>query len=187
MVPNSDLKGAEAKVVALDAKALAASFRDVRSRTTTLVEPLSAEDCAAQSMEDASPAKWHLAHTTWFFETFVLEDFDPGYRVFDRSFRVLFNSYYNAIGEQHPRPRRGILTRPGLSEVLRYRESVDSALLRKLEAGSLSEAREWFAYALERGGEDWKGAGGIAQDLVRLSEAHLARSGVSNVRGGVAR
>ena len=136
---TSDLKGAEAKGVALDAGDLAASFRDVRSRTTALVEPLSAEDCAAQSMEDASPAKWHLAHTTWFFETFVLEAFDPDYRAFDPSFRVLFNSYYNAVGEQYPRPRRGMLTRPGLSEVLRYRESVDSRLLRELEAGALPE------------------------------------------------
>lgn len=137
-MPNSDLKRVDAKAVALDAEALAARFRDVRGRTTALAAPLSPEDCAVQSMEDASPTKWHLAHTTWFFETFVLEGSEPEYRAFDDSFRVLFNSYYNAVGEQHPRPRRGMLTRPALSEVLRYRESVDAALLRQLEAGSFS-------------------------------------------------
>ncbi len=137
---TSEENGAEAQMANLDAGELADFFGKVRSRTTALVEPLSAEDCAAQSMEDASPAKWHLAHTTWFFETFALNAFDPDYRAFDPSFRVLFNSYYNAVGEQYPRPRRGMLTRPGLSEVLGYRESVDSRLLRELEAGSLPEA-----------------------------------------------
>ena len=96
-------------MVDFDSGELADSFGEVRRRTASLVEPLSAEDCAAQSMEDASPAKWHLAHTTWFFETFVLAASDPDYRVFDPSFRVLFNSYYNAVGEQYPRPRRGLI------------------------------------------------------------------------------
>ena len=91
---------------------LATSYRTVRRATRRLCEPLSAEDCQVQSMPDASPAKWHLAHTTWFFETFVLEPATSGYRPFHPQFRVLFNSYYQTVGEQHPRPRRGLLTRP---------------------------------------------------------------------------
>ncbi len=75
-----------------------------RAATVQLALALSAEDCALQSMPDASPVKWHLAHTTWFFETFVLERFVPGYRHFDPRYRVLFNSYYNAVGDKHPRP-----------------------------------------------------------------------------------
>ena len=113
----------------------ACAYAAVRSATEALVEPLSAEDSAAQSMEDASPAKWHLAHTTWFFETFVLEAL-PGHRAFDDSYRVLFNSYYNTVGEQHPRPRRGLLTRPSLADVRAYRTHVDERILRHLEAGA---------------------------------------------------
>lgn len=90
--------------------------------------PLSPEDCQAQSMPDCSPVKWHLAHTTWFFETFLLSRHAPGYRAFHPSYRMLFNSYYNAIGARHPRPQRGLLTRPDLAEVLRYREHVDEAM-----------------------------------------------------------
>jgi ergothioneine biosynthesis protein EgtB len=113
----------------------ARAYGAVRSATEALGEPLSAEDAAAQSMEDASPAKWHLAHTTWFFETFVLEAL-PGHRAFDDSYRVLFNSYYNSVGEQHPRPRRGLLTRPSLADVRAYRTHVDERILRHLEAGA---------------------------------------------------
>ena len=72
-------------------------------------------------MPDASPVKWHLAHTSWFFETFILEHFEPDFRAFDPAFRVLFNSYYNAIGAKHPRPQRGLITRPSLARVLAYR------------------------------------------------------------------
>jgi ergothioneine biosynthesis protein EgtB len=113
-------------------------YRATREATLSLVAPLSAEDCAIQSMPDASPAKWHLAHTTWFFETFVLEPHAPGYRAFDASYRYLFNSYYNAIGERHPRPERGMLSRPSLDEVLAYRRYVDEALLelRELDTGA---------------------------------------------------
>ena len=82
-------------------------FASIRNTTRLLAVPLSAEDCAIQSMPDASPVKWHLAHTTWFFETFVLAPHQPGYRLFDPAFRVLFNSYYNAVGEKHPRAERG--------------------------------------------------------------------------------
>ena len=107
---------------------LAARYADIRARTMALAQPLSAADCQAQSMPDASPTKWHLAHVTWFFETFLLERFERDFRPFDPAFRVLFNSYYNAIGEQHARPERGLITRPGLEEVLAYRASVDQRM-----------------------------------------------------------
>ena len=119
---------------------LAARYQEVRSATESLCEPLSAEDCAAQSMPEASPAKWHLAHTTWFFETFVLEQALPDHEPYDDDFRVLFNSYYNGIGEQHPRPRRGLLTRPSLDEVLAYRARVDDETRSLIEAGGLPES-----------------------------------------------
>lgn len=104
-------------------------YRSIRQASLALAAPLSAEDCAVQSMPDASPVKWHLAHTTWFFETFVLEPHRPGYRPFEPSYRVLFNSYYHAVGDRHPRPERGLLTRPALEEVLAYRRHVDEAVL----------------------------------------------------------
>ncbi|MGZ5201760.1 MAG: ergothioneine biosynthesis protein EgtB [Telluria sp.] len=106
----------------------------IRQRSLRLAEPLSAEDCCAQSMPDASPIKWHLAHTTWFFETFVLEPYEPGFAPFDPSFRYLFNSYYNGIGARHPRPQRGLLTRPSLEQVLAWRHQVDARLARLLAA-----------------------------------------------------
>ena len=109
------------------ASALAA-FEDVRNASVGLVRGLSDADATVQSMEDASPAKWHLAHTTWFFETFVLAPHAPGYRVFDDRYGFLFNSYYEAVGARHPRPRRGLLTRPPLDEVLAYRAHVDAAM-----------------------------------------------------------
>ncbi len=108
--------------------ALAAQFGRVRLQTERLAHPLSAEDCALQSMPDASPVKWHLAHTTWFFETFILEPAAPGYRPFHPQFRVLFNSYYVAVGARHPRPERGLLSRPSLDEVLAYRRHVDERM-----------------------------------------------------------
>jgi ergothioneine biosynthesis protein EgtB len=113
---------------------LIASYRAVRGVSHQLCQPLSAEDCQSQSMEDASPTKWHLAHTSWFFETFVLEPVVPRYKVFNEQFRVLFNSYYQSVGDQHPRPRRGLLTRPSLDEVRDYRHHVDRHLLDYLEA-----------------------------------------------------
>ncbi|WOB07697.1 ergothioneine biosynthesis protein EgtB [Piscinibacter gummiphilus] len=113
----------------LDADTLATAYRAVRSHTEALAAPLSAEDACAQSMPDASPAKWHLAHTTWFFETFVLERFEPGFAPHAAAYRVLFNSYYNAVGVKHPRPQRGLLTRPSLDEVRAYRAAVDRRVL----------------------------------------------------------
>ncbi len=111
------------------ASQLAQRFLQVRAQTERLIEPLSAEDCQLQSMPDASPAKWHLAHITWFFETFVLERFETGFKPFDGSFRVLFNSYYNGVGEQYLRPRRGLISRPSLQEVLAYRRQVNQRVL----------------------------------------------------------
>ncbi len=113
----------------LHAADLSTAYRAVRSHTDALAAPLSAEDACAQSMPDASPAKWHLAHTTWFFETFVLERFDPAFVPHAPAYRVLFNSYYNAVGDKHPRPQRGLLTRPSLDEVRVYRAAVDQRLL----------------------------------------------------------
>ena len=108
---------------------LAERYREVRRTTEVLAAPLSPEDCTVQSMPDASPVKWHLAHTSWFFETFVVEPGLEGYRPFHPEYRVLFNSYYNTIGAQHPRPARGMISRPSLAEVLAYREHVDRHLL----------------------------------------------------------
>jgi len=101
------------------------AYQRVRARSLEIAAPLSSEDCCAQSMPDASPVKWHLAHTTWFFETFILEAHEAGFAPFHPAFRVLFNSYYNGIGAKHPRPRRGLLTRPSLGEVRAYRADVD--------------------------------------------------------------
>jgi ergothioneine biosynthesis protein EgtB len=104
------------------------SFRRVRARTEALAAPLSAEDACVQSMPDASPTKWHLAHTSWFFEHFVLRARCPGYRVFHERYEYLFNSYYFTVGQMHLRPRRGLVTRPALDEILAYRAHVEEAL-----------------------------------------------------------
>ena len=100
----------------------------VRAATLRLTQGLSGEDMAVQSMPDASPVKWHLAHTTWFFETLILIPHAPGYRLFHPDFGRLFNSYYESLGPRHPRPQRGLLTRPSCEEVLAYRRHVEAAL-----------------------------------------------------------
>lgn len=126
---------------ATDARSPLGRFRRVREATLSLAAPLSAEDQLAQSMPDASPTKWHLAHTTWFFETFLLTPYLQDYRAFDPAFGYLFNSYYEAVGPRQPRPQRGLLTRPPLDRVFAYRAHVDEAmgrLLAKSPEGELS-------------------------------------------------
>ncbi len=116
--------------------ALRRRFLAVRDRSVALAAPLSPEDAMVQSMDDASPAKWHLAHTTWFFERFVLGA-RAGYTPVDARWDFLFNSYYNSAGPMHARARRGLVTRPALAEVLVYRHEVDSRILRSFDAGDI--------------------------------------------------
>lgn len=122
------------------AGALVERYRSVRAMTEALAAPLTAEDQQAQSMPDASPTKWHLAHTTWFFERLVLGEHARGYARFDPRFDLLFNSYYEALGPRHPRPQRGLLTRPPLDEVRRWRAHVDAALDDVLRRDALDDA-----------------------------------------------
>src|SRR5256885_1713066 len=112
------------------------AFRRVRGETERRAAPLSAEDQVIQSMPDASPTKWHRAHTTWFFETFLVRPHVPGYKVFDERFTFLFNSYYVAAGPRHARPKRGLVTRPDAAEVADYRAHVDVAVENLIGAAS---------------------------------------------------
>ena len=114
---------------------LRASFHEVRAFTEALAEPLSAEDQTVQTMPDVSPTKWHRAHTTWFFETFVLGPHVPGYDEVDPAYGFLFNSYYEGVGPRHARPQRGFLTRPGIAEIGEYRRAVDDAMDALLAGG----------------------------------------------------
>ena len=123
---------------------LAGTFRKVRERTRALAAPLSAEDACVQSMPDASPAKWHLAHTSWFFESFILGQQVPGYRVFHERYGYLFNSYYMTVGQMHRRPLRGLITRPSLADVLSYRTHVDESMERLLAASAGDAALAWL-------------------------------------------
>jgi ergothioneine biosynthesis protein EgtB len=125
-------------------QALAARFAQVRARTLALAAPLSAEDQCVQSMPDASPTKWHLAHTTWFFEAVVLQAFQGDYAACDARYLYLFNSYYEALGPRHPRPQRGLLTRPALAEVHAYRARVDAAMQALLRS---ADEAQWTALA----------------------------------------
>lgn len=119
--------------VGAEASKLARRYRCVRDRSLRLCEPLVIEDYGVQPMPDASPPKWHLAHTTWFFETFLLKPYLPNYRLFNAGFEYLFNSYYNGVGKQFPRAERGNLSRPTVAEVLDYRRHVDRAMEELLE------------------------------------------------------
>src|SRR5262249_35761716 len=115
-----------------DRKNLIARYGEVRQRTEELCQPLEIEDYQIQSMPDASPAKWHLAHTAWFFETFILPTYEPGYKPFHDAFSYLFNSYYNSVGDRWPRPARGVLSRPTVKEVYGYRQAIDERIVRLL-------------------------------------------------------
>jgi ergothioneine biosynthesis protein EgtB len=126
-------------LAARELTSIAARFVQLRAQSEALAAPLSAEDCMLQSMPDASPVKWHLAHTTWFFETFVLNRVDPSRAAFDADFRVLFNSYYVGIGARHPRPQRGLLSRPSLERVLEYRRRISDEVLQGLRRGTWAE------------------------------------------------
>jgi ergothioneine biosynthesis protein EgtB len=121
----------------LEPRFLTKRYRAVRAASITLADPLSDEDCALQSMPDASPAKWHLAHTSWYFETFVLAAALPDYTPFHPDFVYLFNSYYNSVGEQYSRPHRGLISRPSRAQVIDYRDHVDRAMLALIEDGEL--------------------------------------------------
>ena len=113
-------------------------YCQIREFSDKIVEPLSPEDCMVQSMDDVSPARWHIAHTTWFFETFVLKPHTE-YQEFDPQFNYLFNSYYNTIGKQFPRPQRGFISRPGLQEIKNYRAHVDQHMQQFLDSGDYDE------------------------------------------------
>jgi len=131
------LKEAPSGLLAPERQRLLEAFRRVRAETERRAAPLSAEDQAIQSMPDASPIKWHRAHTTWFFETFLVQPNVPGYEVHDERFAFLFNSYYVAAGPRHARPKRGLITRPDAAEVAEYRAHVDAAAeILIAEAGS---------------------------------------------------
>jgi ergothioneine biosynthesis protein EgtB len=112
---------------------LSQRYCEVRNATEALADPLSGEDQTAQSMPDVSPTKWHRAHVTWFFETFILEAHAPNFEAYDPAYRVLFNSYYEGIGDRYPRVDRGVITQPGADEIGRYRHSVDRRMREFLE------------------------------------------------------
>lgn len=122
---------------------LPAAYQAVRAQSEALCAPLSVEDQGVQAVAETSPPKWHLAHTTWFFETFILKHFAPDYQAFEPAFEVLFNSYYNGIGAQYPRHQRGLLSRPSVAEVMAYRQAVDAALLALLD----QDHPEWASIA----------------------------------------
>jgi len=127
-----------------------ARYEAVRKQTEALCEPLSTEDYVVQSMPEVSPTKWHLAHTSWFFETFLLKPYEKGYREFDSDFSYLFNSYYNAIGDRHCRQNRGLLSRPTVREIRDYRRHVDEHM-RSLPVSSDIAHSEGIASLLEIG------------------------------------
>ena len=124
-------------------KALIKRFLQSRRESTDLLKGLSAEDCQSQSMDDASPTKWHLAHVTWFYEVMVLQQFEPDFKFWCPPYAVLFNSYYNIVGDKHPRPKRGLLTRPAMEDVLAWRQNIDDRMVKVLQETS-SERLQWM-------------------------------------------
>ncbi|MCK9685797.1 ergothioneine biosynthesis protein EgtB [Scleromatobacter humisilvae] len=151
------------------------AYRHVRDATLRLVDGLGDADMTPQSAEFASPAKWHLAHTTWFFEQFVLAAHGTGYRRFDERFGFLFNSYYNAVGARHERPRRGLLTRPTLQDVLAYRAHVDHAMADFLGARVPSEVGDLVELGLHHEQQHQEL---ILTDLLHLFAQNPLRPGV---------
>ena len=125
---------------AVEQASLSDRLFETRRMSADLAAPLSSEDMVVQAMDDASPTKWHLAHVTWFFETFILNRYLSGYQVFDEAFAYCFNSYYESAGPRHPRPSRGVLTRPSSESVMAYRGHVDEALGRLMEQGGPDES-----------------------------------------------
>jgi len=142
--------GAQPDARETDRAILGRRFQQVRRESENLASRLTPEDQSIQSMPDVSPTKWHLAHTTWFFETFILGRFDAAYRVFDPAFHYLFNSYYEAEGPRHPRPQRGLLSRPSCADVGAYRDHVGAAMA-KLIDGATPAAWGEIAPLLELG------------------------------------
>ncbi|MCH9691195.1 MAG: ergothioneine biosynthesis protein EgtB [Gammaproteobacteria bacterium] len=118
---------------------LLARYQHVRLETENLADPLTAEDMQLQSMADASPTKWHLAHTSWFFEVFILRPHFVDFRIFDSSYPTLFNSYYNSLGSAHSRPQRGFLSRPSIDQIFAYRDAVDQQIQQLIEKPSFNE------------------------------------------------
>src|SRR5690349_12001901 len=133
-----------------DSDGLIERFAAVRAHTERLAEPLSPEDQTVQSMPDVSPTKWHRAHVTWFFENFILEPFHNAYRVHDPAYGYLFNSYYEGAVPRHPRPARGMLSRPSIAEIAQYRVHVDEAMT-KLVASAGSAAWQQIAPLVDLG------------------------------------
>ena len=112
-------------------------YRKVRQTCERICRPLAVQDYVVQTMDDVSPPKWHLAHTSWFFETFLLVPEQANYSPFHPEYGFLFNSYYEAVGERHPRPKRGVLSRPTVKEVYSYREHVDEGMIRYGDVSNL--------------------------------------------------
>ena len=165
------------------ARTLAERLFETRNLSLTLAAPLSPEDMVVQAMDDASPTKWHLAHVTWFFETFVLKPHLEGYRLFDDTFNYCFNSYYESLGPRQPRPKRGLLTRPSAERVLAYRAHVDGGLEKLLSRDEGSSAR---SCAPDRDRHQPRAAAsGTAAD--RYSGAVCRKSAAAGIPGGAVR
>ena len=131
---NAPLQMAFDSPILTDRGAIIAQFEKVRAVSRKLAEPLSAEDWMLQSMPDASPVKWNLAHTSWFFETFILDAHCKDYKCFHPKFSYLFNSYYNQVGKMHPRPDRGLLSRPSADEIIAFRKHIDAEVISFIQA-----------------------------------------------------
>jgi ergothioneine biosynthesis protein EgtB len=146
-----------------------AQYCDVRTLTEALASPLTAEDQTVQSMPEVSPTKWHRAHVTWFFEDFALGRFAPDHEPFHPEYRYLFNSYYEAVGERHPRAERGLLSRPGIAEVARYRQAVDQRMLELLSRDQPEELHSLVTLGLHHEQQH--------QELLLMDAKHVLSQG----------